>query len=531
MADDHKAARLVALIASVFISLVAGTPYLYGVYSPQLVQKVGLLASDAATISVAVNIGSGTGGLPAGILIDRAGPQIAILVGSTCIFLGYFSLNYIYVHEIGSLLLICILMVFMGFGSVTSFFAGLKAAQANFPDNRGTAGALPIGAYGLSATVFSIVAARFFDGQSGKLLAFLAFFNGSVAFVGSFFVHVYPMSPLVTLTSALCLSEMNDDTSRSVKRKASLAGSFSFWGIGNRLREPSFVQLPSGDTSSEAARKPNSQGLSLYSSANDLKAIIDSEEESSASELTVADTSSRSLPIAPTPVMLPGPSDPKGTFEVIQDLLRDKTYMIHFCILSLSSGICQMYIYTVGFIVTAQFEHNHLQGSPATLQALQVSTISLASFGGRVTGGLFSDFLHKNLRAQRQWVVVGAITLTFVTQFLVMTSNTIHLVTLASLFTGGAYGLLYGCYPAIIADHCGTEYFTTAWGLGCCGPLLILFSLEKVFGSIYDSHSQNGVCAVGNKCYEGAFQVSSFLCVAAALVTGTMMYKKRKDSG
>ncbi|KAK7679827.1 hypothetical protein QCA50_017153 [Cerrena zonata] len=34
-------------------------------------------------------------------------------------------------------------MVFIGFGCITSYFATLKAAQANFPDHRGAAGAAP----------------------------------------------------------------------------------------------------------------------------------------------------------------------------------------------------------------------------------------------------------------------------------------------------------------------------------------------------------------------------------------------------
>lgn len=523
METDHKVQRLVALFASVFISLVAGTPYLYGVYSPQLVQKVGLSASDAATISVAVNIGSGTGGLPAGVLIDRAGPQIAIVVGSLCIFLGYFSLNMIYVHEILSLPLICILMVFVGFGSVTSFFAGLKAVQANFPNHRGSAGALPIGAYGLAATLFSIIAAKFFDGQTGDLLAFLAFFCGSIAFIGSWFVHVYPKPSglnLINLSSALCLSEMNDETPRTLKKRHSLAGSFSFWGVGTRLREPSFVQLPTREGASDTT--VDNSIISVYSAANDLK---NNSEESSVSELTF-EANSR----LPRPPSQPGVIEEASgsTISVIKDLFKNRTYMIQFCILTLSSGICQTYIYTVGFIVTAQFEFGQLKGSPATLQALQVSTISLASFGGRVTGGLLSDFLHKQLKSQRQWVILFALTLTFVTQFIVMNSNTIHLVTLASLLTGSAYGLIYGCYPAIIADLCGTENFTTAWGLGCCGPLIVLFSLEKVFGSIYDSHSKDGICSVGNECYQGAFKISSTLCVLAAIVTAGLMYRERR---
>lgn len=523
MEEDHKVKRLVALIASIFISLVAGTPYLYGVYSPQLVQKVGLSASDAATISVAVNIGSGTGGLPAGVLIDRIGPQIAIVVGSICIFVGYLSLNVIYVHEVQSLLLICILMVFVGFGSVTCFFSGLKAVQANFPNHRGSAGALPIGAYGLAATIFSIVAAKFFDGETGNLLAFLSYFCGSIAFIGSWFVHVYPEPTIVNLNSALRLSEMNGETPHTLKKRPSLAGSFSFWGVGTRLREPSFVQLPRDGR--EPITAPDQGLVSMYSAAKDLSVFLNSDESGSVSDLLSTDNDTR---VTPQPSLPQAKEPTKGTLSVVLAFMKDRTYMVQFCILTLSSGICQMYIYTVGFIVTAQFEHNGLKGSPATLQALQVSTISLASFGGRVIGGFTSDFFHKKLKAQRQWVIIVAISLTFATQFIVMRSNTLKLVTLASLLTGSSYGLLYGCYPSIIADHCGTANFTTAWGLGCCGPLLVLFALEKVFGSIYDSNSVNGICSVGNKCYEGAFEISATLSLLSAVITGSLMFKERR---
>lgn len=523
MQEDHKIRRLVALVASIFISLVAGTPYLYGVYSPQLVLKVGLSASDAATISVAVNIGSGTGGLPAGILIDRAGPQIAITVGCVCIFLGYFSLHLIYVNEVGSLAFVCILMIFVGFGSVTSFFAGLKAVQANFPNHRGAAGALPIGAYGLSATVFSVVAAKFFDGQTGNLLEFLAFICGSVMFTGSWFVHVYSAPILIHLSSAVSLPETNENHPHIIKKGPPLVGSLSFWGIGSRLSKTSFVQLPTSDRADDAQQQPGTSLMLMYSAANDLK-IFSNSEESSVSELIFSKHINR-VPSAVTSA--PIPVEPQGTIMVLKSLLENKTYLLQFCIISLGSGICQMYIYTVGFIVTAQFEYNQLHGSSATLQALQVSTISLASFGGRVTGGLLSDLLQKKFRAQRQWVILGALSLTFVTQFLIKQTNTICMVTVASLLTGSAYGLIYGSYPAIIADLCGSDNFTTAWGLGCCGPLLILFSLEKVFGSIYDSHSRSGVCSVGNQCYEGAFEVSSTLCLIAAVVTCVLMYKNR----
>ncbi len=57
---------------------------------------------------------------------------------------------------------ICVAMVLVGFGSIISYFATIKAAQANFPKHRGSAGAIPVSGYGLSATIFSVIAAHYF---------------------------------------------------------------------------------------------------------------------------------------------------------------------------------------------------------------------------------------------------------------------------------------------------------------------------------------------------------------------------------
>lgn len=519
MEQNHKYGRLVALFASMFVSLAAGTPYLYGVYSPQLVQKVGLSTSDAATISVAVNLGSGLGGLPAGLLIDWAGPQVSILLGSLCIFSGYFCLNKIYVHATSNLLLICVLMALVGFGSVTSFFSCLKAAQANFPNHRGSAGAIPVGAYGLAATLFSIVAAKLFSGDAGGLLAFLAYLCGSVAFMGSWFVHVFTTPSPVTngLSNELL----------QVKKADSLRGSFSFWGVGRRNSRSSFNQnsadLSPLVTQVRAQNRDLSHKDSVASFAN---LSVFASETSSAIELGQVTPARSGEVLTAWDNKNAGPTHAPVT---IKYLLTNKTYLSHFLIVSLCSGICQMYIYTVGFIVRAQFTFNGNEGSAAGMQAIQVSTISIASFAGRVCSGIISDYIYKNWRAQRQWVILGTILLTFIGQLFLVLTNSIHGITFVSVCVGGAYGILNGSYPAIIADEFGTKSFTTAWGLVNSGPLMLLFTLEKYFGFIYDGHSdENGVCHLGNACYRGAFETSSVLCVLTAVFTGLMMYSRRR---
>lgn len=514
---DHVYGRMVALAASVFVSLVSGTPYLYGVYAPQLVQRVGLSTSDAATISLSVNIGSGLGGLPAGLLIDRFGPQRSIVLGSLCIFTGYFTLNRIYTLQISSLFFICVGMAFIGFGSVTSFFLGLKAVQANFPHHRGSAGALPVGAYGLAATLFSFIAAKFFDGDSGGLLAFLAYFCGSIAFLGSWFIHIYEPKPL-NLEEAILFSDLEEAT--PMKRSFSLRGSFLFWGIGSRSLQSSLAEeAPFVKSVRDQGRK-----ITHLASAVSMNLNLQFSQDSA------TESSSFLQEPAPAPETVPPVAEPLGALDTIKSLLSNRLFLAHYAIVSLCSGLGQMYIYTVGFVVTAQFNYQQdAVGSPASLQAMQVSTISIASFCGRVIAGISSDYIYKTLKAQRQWVVIGTILMIALGQLLLIVTNSITTITAISFLIGGGYGLLNGTYPAIIADTFGVKSFTTAWGLICSGPLIILFSLEKYFGYIYDSQSDEiGICSKGNNCYKGAFMASAVLSMLVLAATSLLMYKKRR---
>lgn len=514
----HASNRLVALFVSVFVSLVSGTPYLYGVYSPQLVKQIGLSTSDAATISLAVTIGSGLGGLPAGLIIDGYGPHKAILLGSISIFCGYFSLHLIYDKKIQSLLMVCLAMVFVGFGSVMSFFGGLKAAQANFPNHRGTAGALPVGAYGLAATLFSFIAAKVFKDDTGGLLLFLAFFCGSVAFCGSWFIHVYDDDTEPDEDTVILSEDEEEHPQGGVVKRDSLRGSFSFWGIGSRLsRSPSVLLASNIAPLLKVTRDQNQAGIKnsdiLISSPKDAR-------EPPKLLVVGVFTTERSLQSAAY--------EQDGPLQLIWFLLTNRTYLIHYVINSLISGIGQMYIYTVGFVIMAQFHQKGGDGSPQALQAVQVSTISLCSFGGRVISGILSDYLRKRLNAQRLWVIIVTIIFFALGQYLLIASNSMETVTLVSIIIGTGYGLLNGTYPAIIADDFGTKPFTTAWGLISSGPLVVLFSLERYFGYIYDLRAdEDGTCSLGNECYKGAFMMSAALCIISLGITFAMMYKRR----
>lgn len=191
--------RFVCLFFSSLVALAAGTPYLYGVYSPQLMTRCGFTASDSSLLSFGTNIGSSIGGLPAGLFIDHFGPQKAVFFGAILECGGFVILYVNYYYQLHYIWLLFFAMIFVGLGSVLPYFATLKIATANFPNHRGTANAFPVSSYGLSALVYSTVAAIFFNNNTEGLLKFIAIFVGVTMGVSVFFVKLIPPEENKTL--------------------------------------------------------------------------------------------------------------------------------------------------------------------------------------------------------------------------------------------------------------------------------------------------------------------------------------------
>ncbi|CDK26005.1 unnamed protein product [Kuraishia capsulata CBS 1993] len=182
--------RLTVLFFSGLVALATGTPYLYGVYSPQLIQRCGLTASDSATLSFATSVGTSLASLPVGMFVDRGGPQWAVCVGAITQVFGFATLYIAYKTQLSNVPLLFFAMFCTGVGSIMAYYATLKVATANFPNHRGTAGAVPVSGYGLSALMYSTIAAYFFKDDTAGLLRFISIFCALLIGSGSLFVKI-----------------------------------------------------------------------------------------------------------------------------------------------------------------------------------------------------------------------------------------------------------------------------------------------------------------------------------------------------
>lgn len=295
--------KIISLVVSSLVALASGTPYLYGIYSPQLITQCGFSALTSSYLSFATNVGSSIGGFFAGLLIDGCGTQVATALGGLLEFSGFYILylNYRYSWHYFAFLLIA--MACVGFGSVLAYFSTIKIATINFPHNKGAANACPVSAYGLAALFYASVAAILFSDNTQGLLGFIAVFAGTVIGAGTGFVRTFeqdensqinslvPESLVpargesITIPGDFTPSDSNTESDRSFGDAVQGQKPFGYLLKGHR-GSLAQVNLIRSDSSA-----------SLFSTVSDASSVISSSSSSSDSSPTgYGSTSSTSIP-------------------------------------------------------------------------------------------------------------------------------------------------------------------------------------------------------------------------------------------
>lgn len=189
--ENHIKEKRLAVIFSSFVALAAGTPYLYGVYSPQLLSRCGFSAISSSYLSFSGNVGSSVGGFFAGLFIDTFGIKAGLVLGALLQFIGFFIFYLNYKYSIHNFFYLIFSMCSIGFGSVLAYFATIKVSTVNFPKHRGLANALPVSSYGLAALFFASISTVWFSNDVQGLLRFIAIFSGLVICASTFFIEIY----------------------------------------------------------------------------------------------------------------------------------------------------------------------------------------------------------------------------------------------------------------------------------------------------------------------------------------------------
>lgn len=509
--------RVRALVASVFVAVASGTPYVYSVYAPQLVKRAHFTGAEAAKLSLALSLGGSLGGLPAGLIIDGLGPQLATALGGVLSLIAFTTLHHTYSASIQSLPLIMIALTLSGFASVLSFYSTVKCSTTNFPHHRGSAGALPVSAYALASLIYSFISVHFFPNETAGFLKFFMIFPPATCLLCAYFLQIVEKPKPKRRTSSmhnerqgllqpLSLNSASTVSVRSLvqqppNRKGSFHKMFSLWGIG---RTPSTLSI---DAQRPLFTQPELAEVQSSSSGN---------------------TSAIYVPVEDVPVFVKegSPIWDNHIFKSISTRVFVKFYIILACLM----GIGQMYIYSVGYVVVALVQSNpdnhHVVGDA---QAVQVSTIALFSFLGRLTSGPISDIVRRKFKAQRIWCIVFASVLMGIGQHLVTITGKVDGLIVPSIVIGFAFGFCFGTFPAIIADTFGTDGFTTLWGIMSTSGVIVLMTLCNYLASVLKNHSDDeGVCVLGADCYKDTFILTEWMCVGVSVMTiFTIWYNHR----
>lgn len=136
-----------------------------------------------------------------------------------------------------------------------------------------------------------------------------------------------------------------------------------------------------------------------------------------------------------------------------------------------------------------------------------------------IFSGIGSDVLVRRLSLSRFWCLVISAILFILAQIGGTTISTPHLLGFVSGLTGLAYGFLFGCFPALVAETFGVHGLSQNWGFMTLSPIPSGHFFNLFYGIVYDSHSlikEDGSrdCREGVDCYRSAY----FVTLAAAAV-------------
>lgn len=445
------------------MALSSGTLFVYSVFGTQLADKCGLDSSLAANLNISATVGTSVGGLLGGLVTDMYGTQIPVFSSLVFITSGYKWLHSLYNAGAEAQTWELITAMFLvGLGSTSSYFAAIKAVTVSFPKYKGSAQSVTIASFAISSLLYSFVYSNIFHGNVRKFLLFLSLSSAVMQLIGVLFIRV--------------------------------------GGHKTEKPDPHDIEL--------------TELLPLIlaaSSSVNLEAL--NESKSTAISLKHLE---------------------------VRDSLLHPIFIFHFAVMAVLQGIGQMYIYSVGFVVKAlHYEFVHGPGDHAdvptlhSIQALHVSLIAIFSFLGRVASGPMADSIVHKYKGQRQWVTVVGVVILFIGQFALSfpidtwsddLSTVNFLLSIISCIIGFAYGLTFTTFPGIVADLFSLKDYSVIWGILYSSTVPGLTIFTKVFGYIYDKHSDvigdDFICTKGSLCYVGTFELTSSLCV---LVTGLLL--------
>ncbi|KAJ5759585.1 hypothetical protein N7520_006741 [Penicillium odoratum] len=526
--SPHTTARIISVVAGTLIALSCGTNYAYSAWAPQFAHRLKLSSTEGNLIGVAGNLGMYAMGIPMGLLTDAKGPRLITLIGSVCLGLGYYPIYLAYQHGEGSvpIVFLCFFAFLTGTGGCAAFGGAIKVAASNFAENRGTATAVPLAAFGLSALFWSNVSSLIFKDDTGRFLLLLACGTTILPLVSIPFLRIFP--------------SQNEPYASIPNHEQSGAPE------SQRMRRPSTV----GEHTEEIH---DSTGYDHENSAHVRSHSVHSNHRGGAYNHDQDESSS-----------LFSKPDGRPSFDTLDDdylaaiavdahhpdirglaMLKHVEFWQLFLTMALLSGIGLMTINNIGNSAKALWLYYDDSATSKFIQERQIMHVSILSFGnflGRLLSGIGSDILVKKLNMSRFWCLFISALVFTLTQLAGASISNPNTLVVVSGFTGVAYGFLFGVFPSLTAHTFGIGGLSQNWGAMTLAPVLSGNVFNLVYGTVYDHHSVVGhdgdsECPDGLVCYRSAYFMTFFSGLCGIVVClwsiwrESQIHKNRKKNG
>ncbi|KAN0066080.1 hypothetical protein ACQY0O_000173 [Thecaphora frezii] len=551
-ADRLLRRKIISLAGSVIVALSAGSNYAFSSFAPQLQEALHLSSTQINLIGMAGNAGVYLSSPLWGRFIDKRGPKVAMLTGAIIVPIGYGGLSLAYRHKAvdTSTSLLVLLNLLVGLGNSGSFTAAMNAQAKSWGGSRrGTATALVLSGFGLSAFFYSTLSHALFSDNTSDYLLLLAF--GSMA---SMLTGLAIVKPLPILEhhqhhhhhrhhrrdgcegDAEAEEEHDEHCSRSRPSSGVLHAPKRFprkrtsSEIGARTavwdEVPSLSSACNSDESDEEVEAIDGRASRVSHVSNAPIGDVLHQDESDGEG--ARETSERQGLLSGRDESKAGRANDASTDEVDisgKKLFKQIDFLLLFCVMALVSGAGLLLINNVGTVTKTLWDYNHrdapelLYGRDSTLmaagaslealrfsakasvqklQAQQVSAISLCNASGRIIIGLLSDLLvnRTGTPAKRVWLLIVVTVLAFLSQLLAALPHTVETVDQllgVSVLTGLSYGTLFGLCPVLMFEWFGMKHFSQNYGFLSLSPVIAGNVFNLLFGRIYDSHVPDDV--------------------------------------
>ncbi|WVW79010.1 hypothetical protein I302_100973 [Kwoniella bestiolae CBS 10118] len=538
--DDTQRKRLGVFIMCVIVGLASGSNYVYSAYAPQLATKLVVSSTIGNLIGLAGNLGVYLTGPLWGKLVDSRGQRIPLLIGGTCCLIGYSTVHAFYIGTLSlrssstsddvsqiRLFILELAMFLTGCGGSSGLTSAVNATAKSFPDStRASASGTVLAGFGLSAFLFSTLGNAVYKGDAGGLLVLLAVGTGVPMLLGGLIIKAVPPQDQMNEYHAVGENE-EDNTPKVVIHHPAEEFEYQSDGEGGVMSRTSSLELT-------RSRSPMSVSRGRHPQVHHAHFDDHLPHSSSAKPNHIRSSSIVSLP----PTLLS---------HTPFDLFKSIDFWILFVCLSLLCGTGLMYINNAGTVALAlgrEGQRVYDKQRVAGYQAKQVGLVSLWNCGGRIIGGVVSDFGKNQFGIRRIWFLPIVAILFTISQVSALETTRVQSLWMVSTLLGLAYGALFNVMPMLVLEWFGMKHFSQNWGWTAVAPVIGGNAFNLLFGKVYDSHTLGRIgtedgtdtpegdvvemirsllkrdgggipddgkhdCIVGEECYGSAFKIST----------------------